>query len=96
MFVVLVGCSAEERLPNIACRWQSAGVIEDSVADRCLMVVTVANSSVGESCSGAARECTRVESGSVEWFRDGWTPTRAEVLSYYVDCNETCADYGFE
>ncbi|HVJ16452.1 MAG TPA: hypothetical protein VM686_13515 [Polyangiaceae bacterium] len=60
------------------------------------MVVTVTNASVGNSCSGAPQSCTKVESGSVEWFRDGWTPMRAEVLSFYVDCDETCADYGYE
>jgi hypothetical protein len=55
------------------------------------MIVVVTNSSVGDSCSGEARTCTKIESGGAEWFRDGWTPSRAEVLSFYVEC-----DYGYE
>jgi hypothetical protein len=96
LLLSVTACSAEHRVPDIACRWQSAGLIEDTVADRCLMAVVVENSSVGDSCSGEAQSCTKIESGSLEWFRDGWTTSRAEVLSFYVDCQESCADYGYE
>ena len=92
---ILSGCAGEGTVPNLTCRWQRVGEIEDTVADRCLMVVTLQNARVGNAGGGEALECQVVDGGTIEWFRDGYSPSVAEVQPIYVDCSETCADYGY-